>query len=281
MGMELETAAQAGIHSQSFVDLIGSVGEPAFARNVLLLAHRVCGADHSSVFHWRCGKVAVVASLNPASIDGSDTAHRIAERYVQGGALTRDPAFVRSLELTDRSPLLFHADMRATHCARLRGLYEDSKISDRITLCQRSDDDIIGVSVLRGAEHGKFSEGEVWRLQNLLDPLLALSRKHLSIVGSGPDLSACLKSLEVIEACLENGPIAFPRREAQVCSRIIYGITTAGIACELGVAEETVSTYRKRVYSRLGIATQRELLLWYLSTWSTWGRQCHEGHSIH
>jgi hypothetical protein len=51
----------------------------------------------------------------------------------------------------------------------------------------------------------------------------------------------------------------------------LFGISSAGIALDLGIGEETVMPYRKRAYMRLSIATQRELLLWYVSEWS--GRQ--------
>ena len=47
-------------------------------------------------------------------------------------------------------------------------------------------------------------------------------------------------------------------------ARILYGLSAAGIAVDLGIGIESVTTYRKRAYRRLGIATQRELLVWYL-----------------
>ena len=40
-----------------------------------------------------------------------------------------------------------------------------------------------------------------------------------------------------------------------------------GIASRLNIGEETVKTYRKRAYQRLGKATQRELLNWYIERW--------------
>ena len=72
-----------------------------------------------------------------------------------------------------------------------------------------------------------------------------------------------------IESCLVVTSV-LPRREVEVTARILYGPSSIGIALDLGVSEETVKTYRKRAYHRLGIGSERELLTWYLARWSHW-----------
>ena len=52
----------------------------------------------------------------------------------------------------------------------------------------------------------------------------------------------------------------YPRTLDQVCARVLYGLTTTGIALDLGVSNETVKTFRKLAYRRLGIGSERELL---------------------
>lgn len=61
-----------------------------------------------------------------------------------------------------------------------------------------------------------------------------------------------------------------PAREAQVCARILFGLSSAGIALDLSVGEGTIKTYRKRAYERLEMGSERELLIWYLSRWKCW-----------
>ena len=58
---------------------------------------------------------------------------------------------------------------------------------------------------------------------------------------------------------------SLPRRELQVCTLIASGTSSEGIALELGVSLNTVLTYRKRAYVRLGISSQNELLRLLLS----------------
>jgi len=81
-----------------------------------------------------------------------------------------------------------------------------------------------------------------------------------------------LENLEEIEHCLR-AMSALPRREAEVSARILYGLSTPGIALDLAVGEESVKTYRKRTYLRLQIGSERELLHWYLRLWAQWRNQ--------
>jgi len=49
-------------------------------------------------------------------------------------------------------------------------------------------------------------------------------------------------------------------REASVCSGIVLGMTSEGIALDLGISVNTVRTYRKRAYARLKISSENELI---------------------
>ena len=48
-------------------------------------------------------------------------------------------------------------------------------------------------------------------------------------------------------------------QEAEVCLRILLGITSEGIGIDLGISRNTVLTYRKRAYARLNISSQHQL----------------------
>jgi DNA-binding CsgD family transcriptional regulator len=258
-----------------FSPIIDSIGDRSFAQNVLSLAHQICGASVSSVFRVRCGSSLPIASMSPASLDGSDVAHSLACRYIQGRAWLKDPAFKQaSHRAGDGHASLLRTDMaRSVEAAFCDTVYGEGVIADRLLIYCKTDDDLIGIGLLRTARAGPFSEEDIRRVEEILHPLLAASRRHLKLTGSGTDVSAALTRLVDIERCIAHAPVGFPRREAQVCARVIYGVSTVGIALELDIAEETVLTYRKRIYARLEISTQRELLLWYLRTWSLWGER--------
>lgn len=88
--------------------------------------------------------------------------------------------------------------------------------------------------------------------------------RHHALLNENRVLHTALTSLALIENCLSLLPGSIPPREAQVISRILYGISVEGIALDLGIAENTVIGYRRRFYDRLGISCFRELLVWYL-----------------
>jgi len=108
-----------------------------------------------------------------------------------------------------------------------------------------------------------FTERQLIWLREIADTSIAALAKHAEFIHRPPRETVNLASLRDIETTI--GTTVFPRREAEVCARILYGLSTTGIALDIGVGEESVVTYRKRTFRRLGIATRRELLLWYLT----------------
>ncbi|WP_077000672.1 helix-turn-helix transcriptional regulator [Variovorax sp. KK3] len=52
---------------------------------------------------------------------------------------------------------------------------------------------------------------------------------------------------------------ALPRREREVCERLLRGWTHEGVAADLGISSGTVKTYRDRAFERLGIHHRNEL----------------------
>jgi DNA-binding CsgD family transcriptional regulator len=52
---------------------------------------------------------------------------------------------------------------------------------------------------------------------------------------------------------------ALPRRESEVCERLLRGWTHDGVAADLGISPTTVKTYRDRAFERLGIHHRHQL----------------------
>jgi DNA-binding CsgD family transcriptional regulator len=97
--------------------------------------------------------------------------------------------------------------------------------------------------------------------------LLAAHAKHVEVLDARDSAIRSLSSIVQIEKCLSASGV-LTIREVEVCSRIIYGLSTLGIAVDLSLSEETVRTYRKRAYQRLALGTERQLLTWYLQQWT-------------
>nr|WP_277403718.1 LuxR C-terminal-related transcriptional regulator [Burkholderia sp. Ac-20345] len=84
-------------------------------------------------------------------------------------------------------------------------------------------------------------------------------------------MSRALTSLPVIERCLSLCRENFPKREGQVAARMLYGLSTEGIALDLGISADTVVCYRRRFYQRFGIGGFRDLVIWYMDLYGTVG----------
>jgi regulatory LuxR family protein len=108
---------------------------------------------------------------------------------------------------------------------------------------------VLGMSVLRTRENGVFGPQAMERLRREGDVLLSLVGKHNNCLSSRADVVWSLTMLEDIETCLIESS-ELPRREVQVCARILHGMSTIGIALDLDIGEESVKTYRKRAYSQ-------------------------------
>ena len=56
-----------------------------------------------------------------------------------------------------------------------------------------------------------------------------------------------------------------PRRQVEVCARILLGLSREEISSDLGIGVETVQTHRKRAYLRLHVTNDQELVVWFES----------------
>lgn len=239
--------------------IIDGVGRDSFGSDVLHFINGLSGADHCAIF---CFGDEQPGPVTCASLDGSEAAQRGVSRYLRNGFWQFDPAVGAVRERRDGAPSVMRIELERFPCHVRSQLY--SRMSDRVVLFGARANTSYIVSLLRTADRGPYSPEEIERLDRVADLLLSLIAKHAEVLAQRPHLA--LTDLDEIERCLL-AQRAMPVREAQVCARVLFGMSSAAIASELGIGEETVKTYRSRCYQRLGVASPRELLMWYLSIW--------------
>jgi DNA-binding CsgD family transcriptional regulator len=247
--------------------IIESLGQDGFSEEVMNLLSEVLDAEHCSIFQITKQSPYQIVAM---SRDGTDTAMRQCSDYVSGSFWRYDVAMSRAMAtVQDHGFTIERIDPRSIPDTEFRDrIYSRAHIRERVLLCGWAADQAIAISILKTEAKPRFSEAQLHELSTIAESLVAVVAKHNSMITCPSDLSLALTSLEEIEATLLASSIALPKREAEVCARILYGISTYGIALDLGIGEETVATYRKRAYQRLVIGTQRELLVWYLREWS-------------
>lgn len=245
--------------------VISAIGTPDFYREFLSFMHLVTGAEHFTAFQIGHSAPRRIFSL---SLDGSDMSIQQSTLYTSGGFWREDPFMIEARRCPSSSEAtLLRMDIEELPSGEFRDvLYERVNIRERMMIYGAPLDDKFGLSILRSADKGYLLSSDLGSLRRLTNIILSLIAKHRRLTYQVGGAATTLTSLVEIERTIAS---AFPRREAEVCARILYGLSGAGIALDLGIGEETVMTYRKRAYERLGIGSQRELLMWYLSLWRT------------
>jgi DNA-binding CsgD family transcriptional regulator len=252
--------------------LIDAIGATSFGDALITLLAELCHADHCTIFKITEQSPFEVIAM---SRDGTDTAYRQSKAYLSGSYWRHDTSMTDAMaSVGAQQTTIYHSETRSISNHELRDrIYTNAHVRERILLCGGTEDQFIGISILRDDHACPLSNNDLAGLQALSDTLVAIVSKHVSLVEHSSNFSLALTSLGEIEATINASSVKLPKREAEVCARILYGISSAGIALDLDIGEETVATYRKRTYQRLGIATQRELLIWYIREWgNTRGR---------
>lgn len=253
----------------SLAGLVSAIGHERFGPTLAAFLHSLCGADHFAAFRLGRDELREVAAC---CVQPERTARDRVESYVKQGLWKHDPAMTEAQRrVQDQVPTIIHVDFSDQGYTDLRPRVYPH-VRDRVLLCGRSASGAFGLSVLRADPHSPFADDGIRRLGESADLLVAVLAKHADLCQYRPNVAQALTGLSDIEACIV-AMSELPRREAEVCARILYGLSSVGIALDLSVSEETVKTYRKRAYQRLAIGSERELLTWYLARWSRWNNE--------
>ena len=276
----MATAAGEGLSvSAGLTALIGGIGEHDFGQRLMTLFSETYDAEGFAIYHVSENAVHDVAT---EMREDSAVARRQVAIYLENQRWRRDPMIAQARQqLGQRRTGVVQSPMHDLPKADFRDvLYDRMNICDRVLLCGRSSGGMIGLSLVRAAKSGAFDAGDMVRLTDACPLLMSIIDKHVAIVRRPPKLASALTSLRLIQQCLADAATHLSAREKEVCARILYGMSFAGISVDLGIGEETVVTYRKRAYDRLGIATQRELLIWYLNLWDS-ADEVHRRGAVH
>ncbi|MBJ7499331.1 MAG: helix-turn-helix transcriptional regulator [Sphingopyxis sp.] len=242
--------------------VISSLGTDEFERETLQYLNAVSGAEHYCVYRVREGRPKF---LGGASVRGK---HAISDRSAETHWPERSYIELHEVEQAVRSSdnaLVFHEDVEQIADPTLHAGLKRFHIVDRVMMCGRAVDDLYALSVMRSRESGQFAEQELHDLAENADLLVAFCAKHAQLHWDRAKTIAHFASVNVIETNLRTSDWGLTERELQVSARILFGISAYGISIDLGLGEETIATYRKRLYARLHISGRHELMQRYLT----------------
>jgi DNA-binding CsgD family transcriptional regulator len=244
---------------QQMVSLIGALGTDAFEDEMLELQRSIAGVEHYSIYRVS-GEVpeflggASVRGKHPARLTGADKRYR--RTYAE---------LTRAIEETHENARLVHDPIDSDDDPGLVAALRHYHIVDRVMLCGRVGDVLYAVTVLRSEEAGVFEKDALMRLESSSNLIIAICAKHASLHWDRPRGVKIFESVEIIEGTIRDATWGLSVRELQVAARILFGISALGISIDLGLGEDTIATYRKRLYARLSIGSRHELMQKYLS----------------
>lgn len=130
-----------------------------------------------------------------------------------------------------------------------------SNLVHKVTVIKRQEGETFKVNFYRHRDAGPFDPLAVQTIVESSDLLFAFLARH-----AAANISTDVATLRgQFEARLQDCGRGLTRREVQVCAAIAVGMSSEAIALTLNIRLNTVLTFRKRAYARLGISSQNEL----------------------
>jgi DNA-binding CsgD family transcriptional regulator len=248
----------AGLFGRQAIGLVEHVGHDGFAPALFALAHEATGCKHLTAFSFESDQSARVVLAENVGAEGE--ALSLAQKYVT--------AYWR----LDPANTVLPADRENSGCWGVNSsasditdsvyrsqCYSAVGLDQRLSISQRCGGRTYRLNFYCG--RGRvFAVEAATRILQTADLLLALMRRH--------DLDAGLGTVDWFEQRLRSIAPALSGRERQVTSFIAGGLSSQGIALQLGIGINTVLTYRRRAYARLNITSQNELMRLLLGTLS-------------
>lgn len=133
--------------------------------------------------------------------------------------------------------------------------YELPRIAERIAVLSLYDGwRWLSVNFYRGEEHGPLTPDDVRALEALAPLVVHAVRLHYAGQLFDTDLA------EWLLARLHRRHPGLSKRDLDVVRGVLHGLDNAALAQRLGLALSSAQTYVKRVYRKLGVDGQRELI---------------------
>jgi DNA-binding CsgD family transcriptional regulator len=238
----------------AFAPAISALGREAFASELLAALNRCVPVDHVCLMR-------VVDRAQPPVLESASwgTGTHVAE--VQDVYLNGLYRFDPNMNLPSPSGVEFrHLRREAIGDEDYReNCFVRAELLERLTVAASDEGQLVLLNLYRFGTSAPFAVGELAAMEGLSRFLAALAIKHVGALGMllrsrerGDRIAALATRLHARDGRLTS-------RERDVLSRVMLGMTSDGIALDLGIGLNTVLTYRKRAYARLGVSSQVEL----------------------
>jgi DNA-binding CsgD family transcriptional regulator len=238
-----------------FAAAVAALGTAEFAAELLSALKRIVAIDHLSLIRFDDPSRPPIFE---SAIWRSSTHTAEVQRAYLGGLYRHDPSLTLAYGIEGVRVLRVRRDSIADSSYR-DAIFVRAGIRERLTIAATDGARLVTLNLYRRDQSGAFAAGEIDTVESLAELLAALAVKHVRMVGAllrSRDRSDRVAALMARLAALDD---RLTGRELDVLARVLLGMTSEGIALDLRISVNTVVTYRKRAYGRLGVSSQAEL----------------------
>ena len=238
---------------QRVTAIVDAIGKDVFCDSLSGFCEETVNAAEVALFYFPDND-------NPRCLSTDVTVHDAVVEYVEG-AYRRDKNFIRlSSRLRGQNEFVI-GSLHMKHISDpgySKQFYKRTGVEKKLSVVARIDTGLVYGNFYRRPEQPDFYKQDIHKLQTVWNFCLSCFRQHVRFASiSVPDFADRQARLAVVRKFLHVEGLS--EREADVTSRIVLGYSTTAIALDLEIAENTVSTLRRRAYEKLGICSQNQL----------------------
>ena len=241
---------------------LGQGGQHAVAEALLRMVHAHVPMAQCTIFAYEGASPPHIVAIGDRS--RTQALPDIAQAYVSqfyrlDGSLTvMQREHAAALQAPASQPHIVLHRQRAEHIAHAQyrhTCYEQPQVAERLAIMALYDGwRWLSVNFYRGLEHGVFDDASL-RVMEAFAPLVVQAvRLHYAGRVIDQHLADALMA-RLMRQCPE-----LTKRDGDVVRAVLAGLSTEAMAEQLGLELSSAQTYLKRIYRKLGISGQRELL---------------------
>ena len=237
-------------------DVVGAIGTDRYSQACLALFEQPLEVDHWALYrHTVDNSVSCVATASRSYPQAArENVHRFVGRYYKF-----DPSLWAARSRPLHAPCVVKMQVGDIRDRHYRHCFDLTHVQERASFFQIAGPHLYQLSVFKGIGKRPLSSDDMTGFSGLASFVVTSAIKHdrFRQIAAGISHAVDLDLLEQQLLCLSGG---LSKREAQVCARIVAGMTIDRTAEDLAIKRTSIVTYRQRAYYKLDVSRQNELV---------------------